>query len=73
LPIYEWKRKAYLYGRDDIDSDEETTTQGSIHAPVPRPEDGNPEFYDPWERVYTYQVGKVSGVGDSPSRSVKSQ
>jgi hypothetical protein len=64
LPTYEWKRKNV---DDSVYGWEYTTTQGSIHDPVPVPEG------EGWRRTYSYQVGKVSGVGDSPSRSVKSQ
>ncbi len=65
MPIYEWKRVTLI---DEADERwEYTTTMGPINDPVPVPEG------DGWKRVYSYQVGKVSGVGDSPSRSVKSQ
>ncbi len=71
MPIYEWKREivhpSFSGGGLSGVEVERTTTHGSIHDPVPVPEG------EGWVREYTYQVGKVSGVGDSPSRSVKSQ
>ena len=59
-----WRRNAYLYGRNDIDSEEFAETEG-----LTPPEQGDPEFYDPWVLVGKFGVGKVSGAGDSPARS----